>query len=378
MKKLSILWLVIFLMMPACNLLANTPAPIPTLPFPTLAPTVTPLPIVLPDTPTPQILTATPITPSPTPAHVSLKKRARWTHPMAYEALWNLKFGRFVIVGQQQLTSYLVAEVKKDWSVTPETSQGVFQAASLSSNGNFIVTFDLGPAVHLYDTKTGELLEKKRVLSECGNTSLRQSVYLSNGMKELFTAAQDHPLTAPIEIRKWGIAPYRCDWIASIQSGAFNTLLLSPDERFLVLVSAVGKTGQVMVWNTSDGRSLCTIPGTAAAFHRDGRLAVADMQRGSLVYWKMEGCRILSELPWASYDGPQTMTFTPNGKYLLTFRQGIQIWDPTTAGLLWERSIPEADSGGLLRVSPDGKYLLSITNPGTWNAQIDFWSIETK
>lgn len=377
MRKTRLLWPILVLLM-ACNLTRPSPTPTPALSFPPLAPTYTPLPAPFSETATPQIVTATPPTPSPTPANISLQKRARWSHPEAYEILWNLKFGRFVIVGRQQLTSYLLPEIKKDWNVTPETADGVFQAASLSTNSNFIVVFDLGPAVRTYDTKTGDLLEKKRVLSECGNAPLHQSVYLSNGMKELFTAAQGETAAAPVELRKWGIAPYRCDLIDTVSGGTFNGLLLSPDERFIVLVAADGADGQVTAWNALNGAPLCIMPGTAAAFHPDGRLAVADMQKGALVYWRLEACRVLTELPWARYDGPQTMTFTPKGKYLLTFRQGIQIWEPTTAGLLWERTIPEASAGGLLRVSPDGKSLLSITNPGTWNAQIDFWDFVNK
>lgn len=376
MRKSLFVWPIVLLSL-ACNLSGPAPSPVPTLAFPTLPPTYTPLPLPPPETATPQILTATPPTPSPTPGSIALQKRARWLQPEASEALWNLKFGRFVIVSRQQLTSYLVNEIKKDWVLSPETAEGVFRAVALSTNGNFLVTFDLGPAVRLFDTKSGELLEKKRALPECGAATLRQSVYLSNGMKELFTAAQGERPGDTVEVRKWSIAPYRCDLMGTSQ-GTFNALLLSPDERFLVLVTAAGTTGQVTAWNAQNGALLCTMPGTAAAFHHDGRLAVAEMQKGALVYWQVETCRISAELTWTRYDGPQTMTFTPNGRYLLTFRQGIQIWEPSTAGLLWERAIPEATSGGLLRVSPDGKYLLSITNPGAFNAQIDFWDIVTK
>jgi uncharacterized protein with WD repeat len=102
------------------------------------------------------------------------------------------------------------------------------------------------------------------------------------------------------------------------------------------------------------------------------------MQKESLVYWRVDSCQVSSELPWVATSEPQQMVFTPNGKYLLTFRQGIQVWDAATAGLLWERSIPEATAGGLLRISPDGRYLLTISNPGALNAQIDFWSIGDK
>ncbi len=378
MKKSFAVWLLLLFILAGCNLPQPSHKEIPPLEFPDLAPTYTPLPVFAVDTPVPEVITATPVTPSPTPASVSLQKLAKWSQPEAYEALWNLKFGRFIIASQRELTSYLVADAKKDWSITPENKDGLFRAASISSNGNFIVTYSAGPSVYLFDTKSGELTEKKRVIEECGDATLRQSVYLSNGMKELFTAAQNDKITAPVEVRKWGIAPYRCDVIGEVTGGRFNALLLSPDERFLVLVTSSGLTGQVTAWNVSDGKKLCAIQGAAAAFHRDGRLAVADMQKGALVYWRVDSCQVSSELTWDGYAEPQQMAFTPNGKYLFTFRQGIQVWDPTTAGLLWERSIPEATEGGLLRISPDGRYLITISNPGAWNAQIDFWSIVDK
>jgi len=378
MKKSLVIWLLLLVILAGCNLPQSSQKEIPPLEFPDLVPTYTPLPVFAADTPAPEVITATPVTPSPTPATVSLQKVAKWSQPEAYEALWNPKFGRFVIVSERELTSYLVADAKKDWSLTPEGDNGVFRAASISTNGNFIVTFNTGPAIHLFDTKTGELMERKRVIEECGDNILRQSAYLSNGMKQLFTAAQGDPITAPVEVRKWGIAPYRCDLVGEVTGGRFNGLLLSPDERFVVLVTSSGLTGQVTAWSAIDGSQLCTMQGAAAAFHRDGRLAVADMQKQMLVYWRVDSCQVSSELPWDGYAETQTMAFTPNGKYLLTFRQGIQVWDPTTAGLLFERLIPEATAGGMLRVSPDGRHLLSITNPGAWNAQIDFWSILDK
>jgi len=377
-KKSLFVWFVLLVIGAGCNLPQPSQRDVPTLEFPNLRPTYTQPPAFPTDTPAPEIITATPATPSPTPATVSLKKIAKWSHAEAYEVLWNLKFGRFVVVSERELTSYLIADTKKDWSIMPENKDGAFRAASLSTNGNVIVTFNTGPALYQFDAKTGELIEKKRVLEECGDAILRQSVYLSNGMKELFTAAQSDKITAPVEVRKWGIAPYHCDLVGSVTGGSLSALLISPDERFVVLVASKGLTGQVTAWNATDGKKVCTLQGVAAAFHPDGRLAVADMQKSALVYWRVDSCQVSSELPWVGYEEPQQMTFTPNGKYLLTFRHGIQVWDPTTAGLLWERNIPEAIAGGLLRISADSKYLLSITNPGALNAQIDFWSIVDK
>lgn len=352
---------------------------IPPLEFPNLAPTYTPLAVFSVDTPTPEIVTATPSTPSPTPAPVALQKLAKWSQAEAQEAFWYPNSKRFGIVSPGLLTVHDTVSAKKLWSVTPEGKEKLFQAVSLSTNGNFIINFNTGPAIYVYDAKNGEISEKKRILEECAAGAPRRSVYLSDGMKHLFTASQDpQKANPPVRIQRWKVAPYGCELIDSVTAGDFSALLLSPDERFLVLVTFSGLTGQVTAWNVSNGEKTCVIQGAAAAFHRDGRLAVADIQKESLAYWQVDACQVTSELPWVGYAQPQQMAFTPNGKYLLTFRQGIQVWDPTTAGLLWERNIPEAVAGGLLRVSPDGRYLLTISNPGALNAQIDFWSIGDK
>jgi WD40 repeat protein len=379
MRKSLAAWIFLLAAMLGCNLSQPTQKDIPPLEFPDLAPTYTPIPPFPAETPGPEIVTATPVTPSPTPATISLQKLAKWTQAEASDAFWYPDSGRFGIVSPGELTIYQTSTIKKAWSIAPEGREGLFQAVSISSNGNFIVNFNTGPAVNIFDADDGELSEKKRAFEQCGGGSPLKSVYLGDGMKRLFTASQEaQKANAPVRIYKWALSPYGCDFVDSVTAGRFSALLLSPDERFLVLVTSSGLTGQVTAWNVSDGKQICTIQGAAAAFHRDGRLAVADMQKEALVYWRVDSCRVSSELPWVGYAERQSMAFTPNGKYLLTFRQGIQVWDATTAGLLFERLIPEAATGGLLRLSPDGRYLLSISNPGALNAQIDFWSIGDK
>lgn len=379
MKKSLVIWLLLFVILAGCNLPQSSQKEVPPLEFPDLAPTYTSLPVFAADTPAPEIVTATPVTPSPTPATVALQKLAKWSQAEAEEAFWYPDSKRFGIAIPGALTIHDTVSAKKLWSIAPQSKEGLFQAVSLSTNGNFIINFNAGPAIYVYDAKNGELSEKKRAFEQCGPGSSLKSVYLSDGMKQLFVASQESQKTnAPVEIYKWKLSPYGCDFIGSVTAGRFSALILSPDERFLVLVTSTGLTGQVTAWNVSDGKKICTLQGAAAAFHRDGRLAVADMQKETLVYWRVDSCQVSSELPWAGYAEPQQMAFTPNGKYLLTFRQGIQVWDATTAGLLWERNIPEAVTGGLLRVSPDGRYLLTISNPGALNAQIDLWSIGDK
>ncbi len=379
MKKSLVIWLLLLFILAGCNLPQSSQKEIPPLEFPDLAPTYTPLPVFAADTPAPEVITATPVTPSPTPATVALQKLAKWSQAEAGEAFWYPDSKRFGIASPGELTVHDTVSAKKLWSVAPQGRDGLFQAVSLSTNGNFIINFNTGPAIHVLDAKNGELSEKKRILEECGGSTPRQGVYLSDGLKRLFIASQDpQKANAPVRIQRWKVSPYGCELVDSVTTGRFSALLLSPDERFLVLVTSSGLTGQVTAWNVSDGKKICTLQGAAAAFHRDGRLAVADMQKESLVYWRVDSCQVSSELPWVAYSEPQQMAFTPNGKYLLTFRQGIQVWDAATAGLLWERSIPEATAGGLLRISPDGRYLLTISNPGALNAQIDFWSIGDK
>lgn len=379
MRKSLVVWLLLPAILAGCNLPQPSQKEVPPLEFPGLAPTYTPLPVFAADTPAPEVITATPVTPSPTPAAISLQKLAKWSQAEAEEAFWYPNSKRFGISSPGELTIYDTVSAKKLWSVAPQGKEAVFQAVSLSTNGNFIINFNAGPVIYVYDAKNGEVSEKKRLLEECAGAAPRRSVYLSDGLKRLFTASQDpQKANAPIRIHHWKVAPYGCELVDSVTAGRFSALLLSPDERFLALVTSSGLTGQVTAWNVSDGKKICAIQGAAAAFHRDGRLAVADMQKEALVYWRVDSCQVSSELPWVAYSEPQQMAFTPNGKYLLTFRQGIQVWDPTTAGLLWERSIPEAVSGGLLRVSPDGRYLLTISNPGALNAQIDLWSIGDK
>ena len=67
MKKIAscLLLLIVF---SGCTLPQSLPKEIAPLEFPSLAPTYTPLPIFPAETLAPEIITATPVTPSPTPA----------------------------------------------------------------------------------------------------------------------------------------------------------------------------------------------------------------------------------------------------------------------------------------------------------------------
>ncbi len=379
MKKSLAAWIFLLAATLACNLLQPEPQDVPPLVFPDSAPTYTPVaPFAPNETAVPLVVTATPLTPSPTPGSVTLQKLGQWRQPEAFNAFWSPKLNWFGVASPTSLSLYETATQQKRWESAPEGKDGLFRAVTVSPNGKFIINFNLGPALHVLDVADGALLERKRALTECDAPNPLQSVYLNNGLKELFTASQANQITAPIKIHKWAIAPYGCELIASVNAGPFAALLLSPDEKFLVLSTSSGLTGRVIAWNSASGQEACAIDGAAAAFHRDGRLAVADMQANELVYWRLDSCQVSSRLPWVGYNEPQAMAFTPDGKYLLTFRQGIQVWDAKTASLLLERTPAESAYRGLLRPSPDGKYLLTILNPGSPNALLEIWEIGDK
>jgi WD40 repeat protein len=193
-------------------------------------------------------------------------------------------------------------------------------------------------------------------------------------LKNLFVATQGAQLTAPVKIYKWSLAPYGCELIATATPGRFYNLLLSPNQKYLVLSTGDGITA----WDAATGKQLCSIAGAAAAFHPKGSLAVADMQNSALVYWDLAACLPGKQLAWAHYSDQQAMEFTPNGKYLLTYRQGIQVWDSQSGALLLERLPAGAVTSGRLEISPNGRYLLSIANPNAPNALVELWEIGNK
>jgi hypothetical protein len=380
MKKSLAAWIFLLLAALGCSLLQPQPKEVPPLNFPDYAPTYTPIPPIPADTAGPDIVTATPVTPEPTAAAVTLQKLGQWRQPEAQEAFWYPDSARFGIVSPLELNVYRTADTQKLWSDAPAGKAGLFQAVSLSSNGNFVVNFNVGPAANILDADNGKLSDRKHSLNkDCPMTTVLGSVYLSDGMKHMFAAGQEsQKVEAPIKIYRWGLAPYGCQRIASVSTGRFPALLLSPDQKILALSTSSGLTGRVTAWNTGSGKEICTVEGAAAAFHPNGRLAVADMQNKALVYWRLDACQVAAQVPWDTYSERQAMAFTPNGKYLLTFRQGLQVWDANTAGLLLEKRPQEAAYEGLLRISPDGKYLISILNPNTANALVELWAIGDK
>lgn len=150
--------------------------------------------------------------------------------------------------------------------------------------------------------------------------------------------------------------------------GDIKALAISPSGLLAVggaeLQFLKGDTGELLKDNDSYAYGIRSL-----AFSPDGKLlAVGTGMEKRLEMWcgeKLVEVGSLKDSDWIN-----CVTFTPDGKYVVTGGSAVKVWDPATGACLktFEGHTDEIYSVG---VSPDGKYIASASNDKT----IKLWSL---
>ena len=150
--------------------------------------------------------------------------------------------------------------------------------------------------------------------------------------------------------------------------GAIKALAVSPSGLLAVggaeLQFLKAATGELLKDNDSYAYGIRSL-----AFSPDGKLLAAGTgMEKRLEIWnaeKLEEAGSVKDNDWIN-----GVTFTPDGKYVVTGGSAVKVWDPATGACLktFEGHTDEIHS---VDVSPDGKYIASASNDQT----VKLWSL---
>ena len=260
------------------------------------------------------------------------------------------------------------------------------QSLSLDGERSLIQTHTINYRagdLKIYETKSGTLLEHQTVGRDCIQEDLALPIEFID--KDQFVViVSDVFQKRPTRLNIWTDTPLRCQKSFRTKvPDMFYSIDLSPDKDFLAYSGISSYSGNVLsgetemrhgsspyignaetlIWNIENNKALCNISSGPSRFRpSDGLLAVYNLQTGNLNYWDVEECKLIRDIPWREFSSEQDMLFTKDGKYLITARGSIQVWDADTAELQFESK----GSDSLLRLSPnglspDGRYLISLS-----------------
>jgi WD40 repeat protein len=164
-------------------------------------------------------------------------------------------------------------------------------------------------------------------------------------------------------LREWRLPQ---NWIAASAVGAGGKLLAAADE-----------VGRVALWDTTSGKRLHSLKGTAGlalAMSPDGRSVIAGLPNGQLAVWDTASGKERCLLPRSAWSAGLVMAFSPDGSRIAAARPDgtIGIWDSGSGKEL--RSLPSrTGSLRMLAFGPDNTNLASCDRGGL----IRVWSLAT-
>jgi WD40 repeat protein len=348
----------------ACLLVSCSPAQVTQFPEVKITPSKTVSESVLLVTPTVLLLPTPTATLAPA---ISISKIQEWKAD--YPIAWFTNSSRFVILRETSLDVY-DSSLNLILSV-PEDASQLDAVVAISPDDKTIALYDsYQQGVVLLDSFTG----KQKATSNQDNCMIQ--IYTSN---MLFTPNNqliigfDGELdkgNRPIQISAWNTSPLHClgnKIKISVQEGEpsiIYAIKTSPDGEYFATISTHiynEYQGIIRVWNSNNLRLICEIPGIYASFRpTDGLLAVINKEGDTLSYFNVKKCSVSQFLKLPAYAQEQEMEFTPNGKYLIFLRHGFQIFDAYNGDLVFDDKLDIYGGFGVLKISPDGKYLLSI------------------
>jgi WD40 repeat protein len=248
-----------------------------------------------------------------------------------------------------------------------------FRTLAFSPDGKTLATGHGDYALHLWDVATGKKLHEK-----AGTGRITHSGFHDGGIQCLIFSSDGKRL---VLARDNQLALLDVPSGKEIQQlpahrGALGRVFFSPDGKRL-LTGSDETNGRILEWDTTSGRLIREIPGTArVSFSPDRKILASSVKAQTLALWDTATGVEIREfpLPLKQFHTPGDIVFSPDGK-LLAVEEGegkaVWLYDPATGKQVCTvEGMTTSAYPMLLTFSPDGRILAAADRKAIHLAEV--------
>jgi WD40 repeat protein len=286
-----------------------------------------------------------------------------WNIEYINDIAWSTDNTKFAITflenNEGGVRLYDVASLQEVWS---EDTGMAFRVA-INPDGQSLAISPYFNSVQLRDIATGKVIVD---FSNENNCEADLNILFSPDGDSIITALAGGGHGNPYETRIyiWNTVKEQCIGKFLEEEGWLSDISMSRDGRLIALSLGLlqgNESNLIHIWDISTKQKICEVPGRLVDFSPINNIFVTTNRASmEIELWDAESCTMGKR--FGKNIQPDNLAFHPNGQLLASGGESIQIWDTYSGELVSELTgLPNGVEE--LSFSPDGRYLLSVS-PG--------------
>lgn len=310
-----------------------------------------------------------------------------------HDIKWSPNNNDFAILTLWDVTLYDSNSFEIIWKIPSFNFHGTPSSLDYLADGNSLIVYASGNEPKMLDITSGSVLDNNLTTinnNDCSMITAANTI-LNWDNNTLFVDTTNYgQAKSNPQIVEWNLDLMECIIFAET-NGDPRSLDLSFNGSYLVRGSGFGfsvfkgaamQDGLIIAWDTKTREEACKIEHQSAYAHFKPEsllLAVPNPKKTEINYWNIPNCVIENKIEGVSafYD----FSFSPNGRYLAFWDDGIWIIDPVNGNVFQKlenpsltRVEPINNLSGFILFSMDGKYFIySYVEGGGEQSIVSIW-----